>query len=81
VFDSRALRKIFGLKREEVTRNWRKLHNEKFNDFCSSPDIVQVIKSRGWAKHVACMRENRNAYGVLVEKHQEKGPLVRSRRR
>ena len=51
------LRRIFGPKRDEVTGEWRKLHNEEPNDLCSSPNIILVIKSRRmrWAGHVACM--------------------------
>jgi hypothetical protein len=45
-FESRMLRRIFGRKREEVTGEWRKLHNEELHDLYSSPDIVRVIKSR-----------------------------------
>jgi len=58
VFESRMLRRIFGSKRDEVTREWRKLRNEEVNDLYSSPKIVRVIKSRRmrWAGHVACMR-------------------------
>ena len=57
VFVNRVLRRIFGPKRDEVTREWRKLHKEELNDLYSSPNIVRVIKSRrmGWAGHVACM--------------------------
>jgi len=57
VFDNRLLRRIFGPKRDEVTGEWRKLHNEELNDLYSSPNIVRVIKSRRmrWAGHVACM--------------------------
>jgi hypothetical protein len=56
VFVNRVLRRIFGPKRDEVTGEWRKLHNEELNDLYSSPNIVQVIKSRRikWAGHVAC---------------------------
>jgi hypothetical protein len=58
VFANRVLRRIFGSKRDEVTGEWRKLHNEELNDLYSSPTSVQVIKSRrmGWAGRVARMR-------------------------
>jgi len=46
VFENRVLRRIFGSKRDEITREWRKLHNEELNDPYSSPNIVRVIKSR-----------------------------------
>jgi hypothetical protein len=57
VFENRLLRRIFGPKRDEVTRKWRKVHNEKLNDMYSLPDFVRVIKSRRmrWARHVARM--------------------------
>jgi len=56
VLESRAVRRIFGPKRDEVTGEWRKLHEEKLNDLYSSPNIVQVIKSRRrWVGHVAHM--------------------------
>jgi hypothetical protein len=44
--ENRVLRRVFGPKRDEVTREWRKLHNEKLNDLYSLPNIVRVIKSR-----------------------------------
>jgi len=61
VFENRVLRRIFGPKRDEVTGEWRKLHNEQLNDLHSSPNIVRVIKSRimRWAGHVARMVEGR----------------------
>jgi len=46
VFENRVLRRIFGSKRDEVTREWRKLRNEDLNDLYCSPNIVWVIKSR-----------------------------------
>jgi hypothetical protein len=66
VFENRVLRRIFGPKREEVTGEWRKLHNEELNDLYCSSNIVWVIKSRRmrWAGHVARMRERRVVYRV-----------------
>jgi len=57
VFENRVLRRTFGPKRDKVTREWRKLHNEELNDLYSTPNIVWVIKSRRmrWAGHVARM--------------------------
>jgi len=83
VFKNRVLRRIFGPRRDEVTEDWRKLHNEEFNDLYSSPNIVRVIKSRRirWAGHVACMGDRRGVYEVLVGKTYRKGPLGRPRRR
>jgi len=52
VFETRVLRRIFGPKRDEVTKEWRKLHNEELNDLYSPPNIVQVIKSiMRWVQH------------------------------
>ena len=62
VFENRVLRRIFEPNRDEVTVEWRKLHNEILNDLYSSPNIVRVIKSRRmrWAGHVARMGEGRS---------------------
>ncbi|KAJ4446512.1 hypothetical protein ANN_13208 [Periplaneta americana] len=64
VFENKVLRKIFGAKRDEVTGEWRKLHNAELHALYSSPDIITNIKSRRlrWAGHVARMGESRNAY-------------------
>jgi hypothetical protein len=83
VFENRVLRGIFVGKRDGVTGEWRKLHNEKLNDLYSLPNIVRVIKSRRmrWAGHVARMDEERGVYMVLVGKPEGKKPLGRPRRR
>ena len=77
------LRRIFGPKRDEVTGEWRKLHNEELNNVYPSPNIVRVIKSKRmrWAGHVARMGEGRGVYRVLVGKPEGRRPLGRSRRR
>jgi hypothetical protein len=83
VFENTVLRRIFGPRRDEVTGEWRRLHNEELNDLYSSSNIVRVIKSRRmrWAGHVARMGEERGMYRVLVGKPEGKGPLGRPRRR
>ncbi|KAJ4426317.1 hypothetical protein ANN_27131 [Periplaneta americana] len=83
VFENKVLRKIFGAKRDEVTGEWRKLHNTELHALYSSPDIIRNIKSRRlrWAGHVARMGESRNAYRVLVGRPERKRPLGRPRRR
>ena len=77
------LRRIFGPRRDEVTGEWRRLHNEELNDLYPSPDIVRVITSRRMrlAGHVARMGEVRGVYRVLVWKPEGKRPLGRPRRR
>ena len=77
------LRRVFGPRRDEVTGEWRRSHNEELNDLYYSPNIVQVIKSRRmrWTRHVARMGEERVMYRVLVGKPEGKRPLVRPRRR
>jgi len=83
VFENRVLRGIFGPRRDEVTGEWRRLHNEELNDLYSSPNIVRVIKSRRmkWAGHVARMGEERGVYRVLVGKPEGRRQLGRPRRR
>jgi hypothetical protein len=77
------MRRIFGPKKDEVTVEWRKLHNEKLRDLYSSPSIIGIIKLRRmrWAGHVARMGEKRNAYRLFVGKPEGKRPLGRPRRR
>jgi hypothetical protein len=83
VFENMVLRRIFGPRRDEMTGEWRRLHNEELNDLYSSPNIVRVIKSRimRLAGHGARMGEERGAYRVLVGKPKGKRPLGRPRRR
>jgi hypothetical protein len=83
VFENGVLRRIFGPKRDEVTEEWRKLHNEELNGLYSLPNIVRVIKSRRlrWAGHVARVGEGRGVYRVLVRKPEGKTTLGRPRRR
>jgi hypothetical protein len=82
-FENRLLRRIFGPKRDEVTAEWRKLHNKELHDLCSSQSIIRIIKSRRirWAGHVTRMGEESNAYRLLVGKPEGKRPLGRPRRR
>jgi hypothetical protein len=70
LFENRVPRRIFGPKRDQVTGEWRRLHNEEINDLYCSPSIYRVIKARRmrWAGHVAQMGEGRGAYSVLVGK-------------
>jgi hypothetical protein len=72
--EEHRLRRIFGPKRDEVTGEWRKLHNEELRDLYSSPSIIIIIKSRRmiWAGYVARMGEKRNAYRLLVGKPEGK---------
>ena len=85
VFENRVLRRIFGPKRDDVTGEWRRLHNEELNDLYCSPNIVRVIKSRRirWAGHVARMGR-REAYtgfwwGILRERDYLGDPWVDGR--
>jgi hypothetical protein len=85
VCENRVMRRIFGLKRDEVTGEWRKLHNEELNELYSSPDIVRVMKSRRmrWAGHVARMGEGRGCtgfwWGNLSERDHLEEPGVDGR--
>jgi hypothetical protein len=83
VFENRVLRRIFGPKRDEVTGEWRKLHNEELYDLYSSSSIIRIIKARRtrWAGHVARRGEKRNAYMLLVGNPKGKRTVGRPRRR
>ena len=75
------MRRIFGPKRDEVTEEWRKLHNKELNDPYSSPKIVRAIKSRrmSWVGYVVRVGERRGVYRLLVGKPKGKRPLGRPR--
>ena len=83
VFENMVLRRIYGHRTEEVTREWRRLHNEELNHLYSSPNIVRVIISRRmrWAGHVARIGEERVVYRVLLGKPEGRRPLKRPRHR
>jgi PAS domain-containing protein len=75
VFLNRVLRRIFGLKRDEVTGEWRKLHNEELHDLYSSPSIISIIKARRmrWVEHLARMGRRGMHLGCWRENQKESG--------
>jgi hypothetical protein len=77
------LRRIFGSKKDEATGKWTRLHNEELNVLYSSPNIIQVIKSRRmrWKGHIPRMGEKRGAYRILVGRPKGRRQLWRPRRR
>jgi hypothetical protein len=83
VFENRVLRRIFEPKRDDLTREWRKLHREELNDLYCSPYILRVIKSKRmrWAGDVARMGEMRGVHMVLVGTPEGRRPLGRPRHR
>jgi hypothetical protein len=82
VSENRALRRIFGPKRDGVTGEWRRLHNGELYDLYSSPNVIWAIKSRmRWAEYVACTEERRGAYRVLMVKPMGRRPLGRHKRK
>jgi hypothetical protein len=74
VFENRALRRILGTRRDDVTGDQKKLHNEELHNLYSSPNIIRIIKSRRmrWAGQVARMGETRNEYRIFVVKPERK---------
>jgi hypothetical protein len=74
MFENRVLRRIFGPKRGEVTREWRKLHNEELHDLCSSPSIIRIIKARRmrWEGYVARMGGKEMGIGYWWESQRER---------
>jgi hypothetical protein len=83
VFKNRVLKRVFGLRRDDVTGQWRRLHNKVLYVLYSSVNIIWVIKSRRlrWAGYVAHMRERRGAYRALVGKPEGRRPFERPRYR
>ena len=79
IFENRVQRTIFVSKRDDVTREWRRLRNKEFYALYSSPNIIRLIRSRrmGWAEHVACMGKRKGIYRVLVGKPYGSRPLGR----
>jgi hypothetical protein len=77
VCEKRVLRRIFGLKRDEITEEWRKLHNEELNDLYFTPGMIRIKKSRimRWAGHVARVGDRRGAYRVFFGKPMRKKHL------
>jgi hypothetical protein len=75
VFENGMLRRIFGLKRDEVTGEWKKLHNEKLNDLYSSPSFIRIIKAMRmrWTGHVARMGRRGTRIGCWWESQRERG--------
>ena len=83
MFENRLPRSIYGTKRDKVTGEWRKLHNEELHDLYTSPNIswMMKLKRMRWVGRVACMEKMRGVYRVLVGKPEGRRPLGRPRRR
>jgi hypothetical protein len=83
VFENRVLRRIFGPKRDEVTGEWRKLHNKELRNLYSSSSMIRIINLRRmrWAGHMARRGEKKNAYKLFVGKPEGKRPVRKPRRK
>jgi hypothetical protein len=82
VFANRELSTIFGPKRDEVTGDWRKLHNEELHNFYSSPSVIRMIKEAEIGRTCSTNGVKRNTYRIMMGKQERKGkPLGRPRRR
>jgi hypothetical protein len=81
VYENRALSGIFGTKKKEMARGWRRLHNEELHKLYASLNIIKVIKSRVMMGRVACIGKMRYAYKIVVKKPEGKRPLGRPRGR
>jgi hypothetical protein len=83
ILENRVLRRIFGPRRGEVNREWRKLQNGELHNLYSSPDIIRQIKQRRirWMGHVARVGDGRKLYRVLAGNPEGKSPLGRPKRR
>jgi hypothetical protein len=77
MFENRVLRRICGLKKDEVPGEWRKLHNEELRNLFSSPSIIRMLESRKmrWMGHIARKGEKRNVYRLLMGKAKGERPL------
>jgi hypothetical protein len=75
-----VLRRISGPKKDEVTEEWRRLHNQELYNLYCSPIVIQVVKSIiRWVRHVACMGDRRRAYRILVGRPEGRRSLGRPR--
>jgi hypothetical protein len=81
LFENRVLRRIFDPRRDEVTGEWRQLHNEELNDLYYSPSIIRMMKAMRWAGYLARMGEKRNVCRFLVGVPEGRRLLGRPRRR